>query len=773
MKLKKLITGIVVFIFLSVTTFAQNLKIEDKNGGTQQINLNEIRNIEFTNHITGKLFYSTKLLIHSTGAVQELSLSDIDSVSFNENGTEIYFQMAGGMNQYNISDIDSITFGGFSDSTIYIVYSESGVSITNPLESLGVLIETNGADVTVNSTAGISDIDYVLSGSTSDGMFKIYSDKKLNLHLNNVQITNNDGPAINIQSGKKISVNLVDGTTNFLTDGAVYTAAPDSEDQDAAFFSEGQLIFSGNGSLNINGFGVNQHAIKSDDYIQVDNGNIIVTQSANDGINVNDGFFMYGGTVNITSSGDGIDGGTSLIKIYDGTVTIMSTVANRSAMKADSLVAVSGGTINMTVQGNQSKGISSKRNIEISGGTFQINTSGATVLTTSGSGFNPSYCTAIKADSLIQIDSCSLTITTSGNGGRGISSDGLININSGVVSIVSTGNGATYINSNGQTDAYTGPCINANGRITIASGNVSLSHSGRGGKGISGDSRLTMGTTDLVPVLNVTTTGQSILISNGNYAEAKSISLDSLIKIDNGQITISSADDGIKSKYYVEINGGTINIVNSKEGIEAPNIFVNGGEVSLNATDDGFNATYGNGGEFDDGSILTFNGGYVYVNSTQGDAIDSNGDVNFNGGVIVVHGPQSSPEVGMDYNGTCKVTGGFLVISGTNSNMTQAPGNTSTQRSVLLRTSQSITAGTLFHIEDTAGNSLLTFAPNRRYYSIVFSSSELVSGTSYKVYTGGTSTGTLRNGLYTGGTYSGGTLRTTFTLTGIVQTVTF
>ena len=758
---------------MSVMTFPQYIKFEDKNGSTQQYDLDEIKNIEFSNLEMSQQLFSTKLLIHSPGNVQEISLSDIDSISFNENGTEIYFLTTGGMNQYNISDVDSITFGGFSDSTIYVVYSDSGVFITNPLESLGVIIETDGDDVIVNSAAGISDINYVLSGSTSDGMFKIYSDKKLNLHLYNLQITNNDGPAINIQSGKKISVDLVDGTTNILTDGVVYAVPPDSEDQDAAFFSEGQLIFSGSGSLSINGYGEDQHAIKSDDYIQVDNGNITVIQSANDGINVNDGFFMYGGSVSITSDGDGIDGDESVIEIYDGNVTIINTASDKSAIKADSLVSVSDGTLNITVQGNQSKGIDSKRNIEISGGTILINTSGGVVLEPSGSGFDPAYCTGIKADSLVKIDSCSLTITTSGNGGRGISSDGVININSGMVSIVSTGNGATYTNSNGQTDAYTGPCINANGRIIIASGNVSLSHSGRGGKGISGDSRLTIGTTDSIPVLLVTTTGQSILISKGNYAEAKAISLDSLIKIENGDITVSSSDDGIKSKYYVEINGGTINISNSKEGIEAPNIFVNGGEVSLNATDDGFNATYGNGGEFDDGSNLTFSGGYVYVNSTQGDAIDSNGDVNFNGGVIIVHGPQSSPEVGMDYNGTCKVTGGFVVISGTNSNMTQAPGNTSTQRSVLLRASQSITAGTLFHIEDTAGNSLLTFAPNRRYYSIVFSSSELVNGTSYRVYTGGSSTGTLRNGLYTGGTYSGGTLRTTFTLTGIVQTITF
>jgi hypothetical protein len=139
----------------------------------------------------------------------------------------------------------------------------------------------------------------------------------------------------------------------------------------------------------------------------------------------------------------------------------------------------------------------------------------------------------------------------------------------------------------------------------------------------------------------------------------------------------------------------------------------------------------------------------------------------------VAHGPQSDPEVGMDVNGACKVSGGFLVASGTNSNMTEGPSQSSTQYSVLLRTNQSVSAGTIFHIEDANGNSLLTFAPMRQYFSIIFSAPELSRGSTYRVYIGGNSTGTLNNGLYTGGTYSGGSLRTTFTLSNVAQTVWF
>lgn len=216
-----------------------------------------------------------------------------------------------------------------------------------------------------------------------------------------------------------------------------------------------------------------------------------------------------------------------------------------------------------------------------------------------------------------------------------------------------------------------------------------------------------------------------------------------------------------------------INITDSVEGIESPNLYINGGEIQLTSSDDGLNATYGIDGEFNDGSILNINGGWVHLNAPSGDGIDSNGNLTINGGTVLVHGPPNQPEVGIDVNGTFKTNGGLLVVSQVNSMMNEIPSNQSTQRSVLLRTNQTISGGTLFHIEDTGSTSLLTFEPARNYSAILFSSPDLTSGTTYRVYTGGSCTGVEQDGLYTGGTYSGGTLRTTFTSSGTVQIVNF
>jgi len=799
-------------VFIVNLAFSQSIRVVKTDGGIEEFSLADIDHFTFSREGSGaennliqkfdaarKIMLNQnalsnagtetvlaegirdKLRIHTQTAKFQMFVSQIDRFYIDDQVAHAVFQTDLGTNPFSLTEIDSITFSSDLDSTVWITWHDTEVTVNNPLELLGVSVDVSGADVVVNSTADISHISYVLSGATRDGMFKIYSGKKLDLRLNNIEINNPDGPAINIQSGKEITVHLEDGTTNILTDGKTYASPINNEEQDGAFFSEGQLIFTGSGNLEINGYGADQHGLRSDDYIEINQGKITINRAEKDGIHANDGFFMNGGTVEVTAEGDGIDGSEGVIQITDGNITIHSTNDDKDAIKSDSTIQISGGTINMTVSGKQSKGLNSSQEIRISGGIVNITTSGGVVLEASGSGYDPSYCTAINADADVLIESGIVTIITSGIAGRGISCDGDFTLNAGTLNITSSGGGSKYTNESGEADAYHGPCIKTDGKMSLVGGNLILKHSGSGGKGLSSDTDITIGSPETAPTINITTTGQRITIvsggtrpgTEGEYAEAKAISADGAVTIEQGNITISSADDGIKSEKSISINAGITEITKSVEGIEAPMITFNGGEVRVTASDDALNATYGAGGEANDGSRLTFNGGYVVVNATNGDALDSNGDIFINGGTIIAHGPQSDPEVGMDVNGVCKVTGGFLVLSGLNSNMTEGPGASSTQYSVLLRTNQALTAGTLFHIEDNQGNGLVTFAPNRRYFSIIFSAPELTAGAAYKVYTGGSSTGTFADGLYTNGAYSGGTLRTSFSLTSTTKTVWF
>lgn len=117
-----------------------------------------------------------------------------------------------------------------------------------------------------------------------------------------------------------------------------------------------------------------------------------------------------------------------------------------------------------------------------------------------------------------------------------------------------------------------------------------------------------------------------------------------------------------------------------------------------------------------------------------------------------------------------KLTGGFLLGAGS-SGMAEDPGLPSTQYSVLLDFHSTVSAGTLFHIQASDGNEILSLVPAKRYESIVFSSPELTNGSTYDVFLGGTSTGAVNDGLYEKGAYTPGSKCTSFTISGIVTRV--
>ena len=276
-------------------------------------------------------------------------------------------------NTGDAADEDDILANSTFSSTVQVVFSGTTATITNPLDGAGVTVTLENGDVTINAT--VSEVAYELSGTTTNGSVKIYSEKKFKLTLNGVNITNSDGPAINIQSSKRVFVVLTDGTTNTLTDAATYSGIPEDEDAKATFFSEGQLVFSSSGNLTVQGN--YKHGICSDDYVRVIEGAITVTGAVKDGIHANDAFIADGGTFDITASSDGIDCEEGYIVINDGTFTFNVVDDGIAASydtdtSIDPYLTINGGTFEINT--TEGEGIESKSTLTINNGTFTINT---------------------------------------------------------------------------------------------------------------------------------------------------------------------------------------------------------------------------------------------------------------------------------------------------------------------------------------------------------------------------------------------------------------
>ena len=247
-------------------------------------------------------------------------------------------------------------------NTVSITFSNGQTVVNNPFEAHGVTINVVNQDVTISSTVSDTEteVNYVLSGIATAGFVKIYSDYKFGLALNGVSIQNPTGAAINIQSGKRVSVTLVDKTSNRLIDEGIFEMT-EGEDMKGTFFSEGQLIFDGAGSLLI--YGNYGHAICCDDFIHINNGNITVNNATRDGIHCNEYFQMDGGNINIfKAKSDGVECEKGKIEMDGGGIEIESL---GNGIVAESFLVFNGGEMYCN---SEKSGIVSGKAIVVTGG---------------------------------------------------------------------------------------------------------------------------------------------------------------------------------------------------------------------------------------------------------------------------------------------------------------------------------------------------------------------------------------------------------------------
>jgi len=696
---------------------------------------------------------------HRNGNVTfEKRISQIDSIWFQNNSA--VFTYNSGLQTIPFTNIDSVTFS--TDSVmptydIYIVYNGSSVTITNPLASAGVTITDSAARVNVVTTAGISDITYHVSGSTTDGCLNISSDKRFNLSLEGASITSTTGAAINSIIDKKMTVVLANNTTNYLKDCTNGT-------QKAALYSKGQVFFYGSGTLTVDG--QTKHAISSGDYIEIYGGNIVVTSAVSDGLH-GDYIRMHGGSVTVSgTSGDGLDGDTGFIEINGGTLNITVATADTKAIKCDSTLTINDGNITIVASGAQTKGLKSDQNITINGGSIDITASGATVLETVNGVVDPSYCSAITTDGTVNINggTISLTLPTSNNGGRGITADGNIMISGGSLIIITAGNGAAYTVSGSTKDSYSSSCIKTDANLYITGGYLFCSSSGSGGKGLRADSTIVIGAVDAADsllILNVTTSGERFTVTSGgggwpgggggpgnsgDYCNPKGIRADGNLTINSGIIIVTCTQNN---------EGG--------EGIESKNILnLNGGKLTISSTgDDAINAA----------DRLNITGGTTYAVSNKNDAIDCNGPMYISGGFTVA-AASSAPEEAFDCdNNTFGITGGTIIGTAPSGMYSNPTASACTQHVLkythsgdnniqLIRNSDNEVLLT-FHVPTiSGGGGWPGGGGGGSSVALTFSSPEFVQGT-YTLKYGGTITGgTEWHNYYTGATYSGGSTKT-------------
>ena len=265
---------------------------------------------------------------------------------------------------------------------------------------------------------------------------------------------------------------------------------------------------------------------------------------------------------------------------------------------------------------------------------------------------------------------------------------------------------------------------------------------------------MTSGTYEITAEKHGLSGKDSVRIANGTYSitsgkdgiHASNTDDSSLgfIYIAGGDFEITAADDGMHADSALMIEGGTIHVMESYEGIEGLSIDITDGNIDVTASDDGLNAAGGNdssgfkggGGDIfavEEGAYIHISGGILHVDAS-GDGIDSNGNLTISGGEIYVSGPTNGGNGSIDYNGEGIISGGIFVAAGS-SGMAQNFSNSSTQGVMMVTVDRQMAQSTI-SVKDSSGNELISWTPDKEYDSVIVSCPEIAQGETYTLSAG-------------------------------------
>ena len=459
---------------------------------------------------------------------------------------------------FTLSEISSMTIDNteVTDGTIGVVYDGASAKVTVAGNIAQYVTPTiSGAHVSIAQSDDLAtEITYNLSGSSSDGEFYMSGSYKATIELNGLTLTNttplNSGAAVHIQNGKRIKVKVVTGTTNTLTDAA-------SGSQKGCLYIKGHAEFAQKGTLNV--VGNKKHGIKTGEYFTIKNSTINVTSAAGDGINCEQYFLMESG--NITISGTSDDG----IQCDIEDTTTGPTGEKTDHEDEDSgNIYISGGTIDINCSAIAAKGIKGEGDMNISGGTITVMTTGNGEWDSEDS--ETKAACGLSCDGNMNISGGTLNLTATGSGGKGMKCDGVMTISDGTITVVTSG-GLYYNNGSTENTNYTGDTDRISSNYYSSPKGIKAGVKTQNGNSYtcSGGLNIKGGT------ISVTTSGR-----NGEGIESKNY-----LNITGGHVTVNAYDDAINAAQDLTIEDGYVYArATNNDGIDANgNLYIKGGVV--------------------------------------------------------------------------------------------------------------------------------------------------------------------------------------------------
>ena len=519
--------------------------------------------------------------------------------------------------------------------------SETAIDLSNPTATDGVTVEDGTLTITKAGT-------YKLSGEYQ-GQIKVETadSDAVRLVLDNANITNSSGAALNVVNADEVILYSASGTTNTISDGADYTATGE-DDPDAVVYSKADLTIAGEGTLKVNGN--HEDGIHTSDGLVIASGTLEVN-AANTGIKGKDYVDILGGTINVTAQQDGIkstndtDEGQGWTRLSNGTVTVN---AGDDGFKASRVVEISGGSL--TVE-QSDEGIEAQY-INVSGGDVNV--------TSADDGMNAS----LKTSDSESTDSSANTSDTADQQQNNQQQGSLP--------------GGQQSETSNQQQQGTGQPPQGQPPAMSGTSQDGTSQNGTSGTAQQQNNTQNQGNQNM---------GQPPAMPGGNAQDGTS---------QNG--TSGTGQQGMGQPPQGGMpggGGGTFEVVDAA-------INVSGGNITVNA---------------------------------EGDGVDSNGVTTLSGGTLIVNGPSQGGNAALDTNGDLLLNGA-TVLSGSTADMFEAPSTNSTSGYLKLTNSSGFEQGSTVQVADSSGKVVANYKVTKSNVQLVLvSSSSIVKGQSYTVYT--------------------------------------
>ncbi len=603
---------------------------------------------------------------------------------------------------------DSVTVIEGSDTKYEVtginMADEAAHDLAVSTDTSGNTVYTNTADATILVSIKKAGGAYVFYGTASDAAIEVKKQATGNtwLLLNGLDLTSSFTSPITIKKDTSACavITALAGTENILTDAAlnnadVYGPEEDGGDLSNQYYAESAVIKTkANTKVYLNG-----------------EGKLTINSNSKNGIKLGEGSWTEIAdlelVVNAPKNGISTE---SELEINSGKITV--TTQTNDAIKASDDTEMSG---KLTIRGGEfiinaaDEAIASSGSLTITGGTFDI--------TCQGDAVKAENATETAGD--VYICGGTFDITTQCDG---IQAAGSATFRGGNVTILACGGSANTSYDKDNDPSAKG--IKAGTELTFYDGTFNVN------------------------------SADDALHSNGNMT------------ILGGTFTLATTDDGVHADYT--LNLGEYNGDNSKinltvttcyEGIEGAHINGFSGTYIVYTNEDCINAANSDLGNYPF-TLRLWGGSFKFYGNT-GDGLDSNGELTVCGANVEVYSPGNG-NAALDSDGTMSLIGGSTMAVGA-SDMVELP-----SYGVYVRfgssggwggggSSVSFSNGDTIAVYNSSNTKI--FESTVRYHNstrtgtcVIFASTQLTSGQTYKLYKNGSQVTTATATGSSGGT---------------------